>query len=175
MNRKWCTVAFWTESVKWLVFRLSSACLRSAHLVQLCWVLCDDLLIPLSFRQPFPGQSPSLFCLALTQPCAHICLSTKAVLPWNHLHFFPPWAKVNRGIIFCLEAIRTSRKWLRSLHSSSPSSSPQPISWEHNRGSGGHCHHPFQFRCAHSHRPLVQYTLISVEQSFVKIHSLWLF
>lgn len=139
MNCKWCTVAFWTESLKWLVFRLSSVCLRSAHLVQLCRVLCDDLLIPLSFSQPFPGQSPSLFCLALTQPCAHICLSTKAVsvLPWNHLHFFPPWAKVNRGIIFWLEATRTSRKWLRSLHSSSPSSSPQPISWEHKRGSGG--------------------------------------
>lgn len=122
------------------MFRLRSACVRSVHLVQLCRVLCDDLLIPLSFSQPFLGQSPSLFCLALTQPHTRICLSPKAVsvLPWNHLHFSLLWAKVNRGIIFCLEANRTSRKWLRSLHSSCPSSSPQPTSWEHNRGSGGH-------------------------------------
>lgn len=139
MNRKWCTAEFWTESLKWLVFRLSSACIRSARLAQLCRVLGYDLLIPLSFSQPFPGQSPSLSAwlflspaLASVYPRGCVCFTLKSSA------FFPPWAKVNRGIIFCLEVNRTSRKWLRSLHSSCPSSSPQPISWEHNRGSGGH-------------------------------------
>lgn len=68
MNRKWCTAEFWTESLKWLVFRLSSACIRSARLAQLCRVLGYDLLIPLSFSQPFPGQSPSLSAWLFLSP-----------------------------------------------------------------------------------------------------------
>lgn len=140
MNRKGCMVEFWTESLKWLVFRLSSACVRSAQLVQLCRVLCDDLLVPLSFSQPFPGQSPSLFCLALTQPCARICLSPKAVsvLPWNHLHFFPTLGKDESWNHFLPGGEQNFQKMANSLHSSCPSSSPQPTSWEHHRGSGGH-------------------------------------
>lgn len=137
MNRKWCTAEFWTESLKWLVFRLSSACIRSARLAQLCRVTTDWYPFPSvnhflgNLLLSLPGSSSAL-CSHLSIPEGCVCFTLKSSA------FFPPWAKVNRGIIFCLEVNRTSRKWLRSLHSFCPSSSPQPISWEHNRGSGGH-------------------------------------